>query len=408
MRMPNHLRWTQLWLLCWRDLVWERTLSACAIFVVAAALAPLWILWGLNNGVLGGLIDRMEKDPQLRRITPAATGINRFDQAWLERIRAWPEVAFVVPTVRFAASLVDLQSISGAAALNVELFETAPGDPFLINSPAPREGEIILSQGAANRLKIQPGQTVQLAFGRIRDGVSERAVLELRVPAVLAAEGFSREGGFVTTAVLTDIEHWRDGYTVASIGSTGAGEPPIRTLHPRFRLHTHSIRQIKGVADRLEAEGVALDVDYAPIASTLGLQSNLQSILILVGTVTGTGAALALAALQAASVRRKRKEYALLKLTGHGRSWLIAIPCLNAGLIAFGGVIVALLLYLAAALTINSYFSAHFLPGEAAVRLGAAGALWGAVGAMTLSIAPGAWAGWRAITVDAADELREV
>jgi putative ABC transport system permease protein len=401
------LRLAALLRMALRDLWHERTLALCTACVLAATLSPLWVLWGLERGVIGTLIERMERDPLMRRITPAATGNNRFDAAWIERVRTWPEVAFVIPTVRYSASLVDLYSPDAAMPLSTELFESAPADPLLAGARPPSGRSLVLSAAAAERLKARPGQTLRLSLGRERDGVTERAVVEVTVADVLPRSAGTRESALVPQAVLAAIEAWRDGYVVPGFGEAGSGAPPLREVHARFRLHTHSIRQVEDVARRLASEGVATDVDSPQIAATLGLQRNLQSVLALVAGVTVAGAVVALSALQVAAVRRKRREYALLKLTGHGRSWLVAMPCLSAAAVAVLGAALGLAVHGLAAWAINGHFASHLADGERAVRLGGSEMGIGLAAALVVSLVPALVAGWRASKVEAADELRE-
>jgi putative ABC transport system permease protein len=401
------LRLAPLLRMALRDLWHERTLALCTACVLAATLAPMWVLWGLERGVIGTLIERMERDPLMRRITPTATGNNRFDADWVERVRAWPEVAFLIPTVRYSASLVDLYSPDAAMPLSTELFESAPGDPLLAGAKPPTGLSLVLSAAAAERLNARPSQTLKLSLSRERDGVTERTVVEVAVVDVLPRAAGTRESALVPQTLLAGIESWRDGYIVPGFGDAGSGAPPTREIHARFRLHTHSIREVESVARRLASEGVATDVDSPQIAATLGLQRNLQAVLTLVAVVTVTGAAVALSALQVAAVRRKRREYALLKLTGHGRSWLVAMPCLTAAAIAVLGAAAGLCVYALAAWAINRYFASHLADGERAVRLSGVEVGIGLAAALVVSLVPALVAGWRASKVEAADELRE-
>lgn len=401
------LRVAALMRMALRDLWYERTLALCSACVLAATLSPLWVLWGLERGVIGTLIERMERDPLMRRITPAATGINRFDAAWIERVRTWPEVAFVIPTVRYSASLVDLYSAEAAMPLNTELYETAPGDPLLAGATPPAGLSLVLSAAAAERLNTRTGQTLQLSLTRERDGVTERTVVEVKVAGVMPRSAGTRESALVPQALLAGIESWRDGYVVPGFGDAGSGAPPVREVHARFRMHTHSIRQVEDVARRLASEGVTTDIDSPQIAATLGLQRNLQSVLALVAGVTVAGAVAALSALQVAAVRRKRREYALLKLTGHGRSWLVAMPCLSAAVVAVLGAAIGLAVHGLAAWAINRHFASHLADGERAVRLGGSEIGIGFAAALVVSLVPALVAGWRASRVEAADELRE-
>ncbi len=404
-RIP--LRSAALLRLAWHELWHERWMAISAACVLAACLAPLWTLWGLERGVIGTLIERMERDPQMRRITPLATGQHRFDAAWFDRVRTWPEVEFAIPTVRYAASLVDLFSDAASEPLNTELHESAAGDPLLAGVRPPVERAMVLSHSAAQRLQVKPGDALSLALGRERLGQTERVRLDLSVADVLPVQAGSREMAMVSGGLLSDIEHWRDGYTVPGLGEQGQGLAPPRGTHARFRLHTRSIREVEAVAARLAAEGIPVEVDSPQIAATLGLQRNLRAILTLVGVVLVAGAAVALTALQVSTMQRKRREQALLNLTGHGAAWLVALPAVSAVAVALAGAALASLLYGAAAMAIDLHFAAHLASGEAAVRLGPDGLAAGFAGAVLLSLPPALYGGWKASTVETADELRE-
>lgn len=401
------LRIGQLLRLAWHDLWHERWLAACAACVLAATLAPLWTLWGLERGVIGTLIERQDRDPLMRELVPAATGANRFDAAWFERVRRWPEIAFVMPTIRSAAALVELFSESANAPVTLELRSTAASDPLLGGAVPPTGRGLVLSDEAAKRLNAKPGQALTIPLAREREGRSERAALAVSVAGVLPLAVSDGTSALAAPELLEAIESWRDGYRVDGFGDAGSGPPPARAVHPLFRMYAVSIREVEALAARLEAEGVSTHTRGREIASTLGLQRNLRTVLGLVAAITLAGAVVALAALQIANVRRKRREYALLKLTGHGRAWLVALPCVHAIAVALAGALLALLVYAVAAGAINTYFAAHLAAGEAAVRLGVAGVAAGTLAAVIISMLPALWGGWRASNVEAADELRD-
>lgn len=401
------LRLGQLLRLAWHDLWHERWLAACAACVLAATLAPLWTLWGLERGVIGTLIERQDRDPLMRELVPAATGANRFDAAWFERVRRWPEVGFVIPTIRAAAALVELYSDGANAPVSADLRSTAPGDPLLAGLAPPTGRALVLTDEAARRLNAKPGSALTIPLAREREGVSERAAVAVTVAAVLPLSASDGRAALAAPALLEAIESWRDGYRIEGFGDAGSGPPPPREVHPMFRMYATSIREVEALAARLEAEGVSTHTRGREIASTLGLQRNLRTVLGLVAAITMSGAVVALAALQIADLRRKRREYALLKLTGHGSAWLVALPCVHAVAVALAGALLALGVYALAAFAINTYFAAHLAVGEAAVRLGGAGVAAGTLAAIIISVLPALAGGWRASNVEAADELRE-
>lgn len=401
------LRPGQMLRLSWHDLWHERWLAACAACVLAATLAPLWTLWGLERGVIGTMIDRQDHDPLMREIVPTTTGSGHFDAAWFERVRRWPELNFVIPTVRSAAALVELFSKSASMPVTLELRPSTLHDPLLAGLPPPTGSGLVLSTEAARQLNVRPGQALTIPLARERDGVSERVALGVSVTSVLPLKASDGVNGLAAPGLMESIEAWRDGYRVPGFGDQGSGPPPPRGVYPLFRMYAASIGEVEMLTARLEAEGVSTRTREREIASTLGLQRNLRAVLVMVAGITFSGAVVALAALQIATMRRKRREFALLKLTGHGRGWLISLPCLNALAVALLGGLLALLIYAGAAMAINVYFAAHLASGEAAVRLGAFQVAVGMLAAVVISLLPALWGGWRASNVEAADELRD-
>jgi len=410
MRAPDgapRLRLAQLWRLASRDLWHERWLAACAACVLAASLAPLWVLWGLERGVVGTMIERQNRDPLMRQLVPASSGSKRFDAAWLAHVRSWPDMAFVIPTVRSTAALVDLYADDAPAPLRVDLRATDQGDPLLGGLPPPAASALVLSADAAKRLGVIAGKPLKISLTRERQNRSEFAAIPVQVAGVLPLNASEGTMALAPLALLDAIEAWRDGHVIAAFGPEGDGPPPPRDVHPLFRMYARAIQDVGPLAARLEAEGISTYTQEREIASTLGLQSNLRTVLGLVAAVTVTGAVIALSALQIATVRRKRREHALLKLTGHGQAWLVALPCVHAVATALAGGALALVVYALGAAAINAHFAKYLGAGEAAVRLGAADIAIGLAATILISVLPALWGGWRASRVEAADELRD-
>ena len=398
---------THLLRLTLRDLWYERWLAFCAACVLAATLAPLWTLWGLERGVIGTLIERQNKDPAMLQVLPETTGSHRFDADWFRRVAAWPGVAFVMPETRSIASQVDLFADGAPAPVRVDLQPTAQGDPLLAGVAPPPDGRLLLTRRAAQQLRVVAGQTVTLALERERGGTVERATLPLVVAAVLPVTQQDGTAALCGLALLEDIQSWRDGNTVARLGPQGNGEAPRSGVYPRFRAYAPSIQEVAGLAARMEAEGISVYTRAREIASTLGLQRNLRAVLAMVAVIAGAGAGVALIAMQISAVQRKRREYALLQLVGHGRGWLMALPCLAASATALLGALLAFGVYLGAAGAINAYFARYLSSDEAAVALGPQGFALGVVAVLVMSIVPALLGGWRASNVEAADVLRD-
>lgn len=407
----------QLLRFAFADLRRDGLLSGCSMLMLAASLAPLLTLFGLEHGVIGTMIERQDKDPAMRLIVPEVTGANRFDASWFARVAQWPEVAFVLPATRAIAGLVDLVPAGGEAVrvpVRASVLPTAAGDPVTRGFGAERlhsaPGEpvaVILSAGAARKLAATPGMRLDLVISRSRGGVSEPAIATAEVRGVLPVERYAGDAGFVASSVIEAIQGYRDGHAVAALGWAGDGPAPTIDSYPLFRLYTRSIRDVAVVTARLQAMDVTLFTREGEIAATLGLQRNLIAVLLIVSTLAALGFAVAMVALQIATVRRKRREYAILQLVGYGRGWLVALPCVEAALLAAGGIVLAGLLYAGAAAGINLHFAEHLAQGERACRLAPSTATALAVLALLVSLLPALLAGLAAAAIDPGDELRE-
>lgn len=407
MRAPG-LRAGPLLLLAWRDVLHDRWLALGAACVLGATLAPLWTLWGLQAGIIGTLIDRQNRDPAMREIRPESGAGHRFDEAWFREVALQPGVAFVIPNTRSIAAQVDLHTAAAGNALRVDLLPTAAGDPLLGARAAPRHTGLVLSHSAAQRLKASAGNKVTLLLERQRGEKQEAAAALLAVEGVLAEDEYDRAVALAPLALLEDVQFWRDGYTVTVFGADGNGAAPRQAAYPLFRLYAHSIREVDALAASLEARGVAVYTRGREIAATLGLQKNVRAILAIVAAIALAGSVIALWALQLSTVRRKRRDFAILILTGHGRGWLIGTACLSATAVALAGAAIGLAAATLAGGAINTYFSAHFGATESAVRMAALDVVVGTAAALLLCLIPAAWGGWLASNMKAGDELREI
>jgi putative ABC transport system permease protein len=246
-----------------------------------------------------------------------------------------------------------------------------------------------------------------LALERRRDAQEERAAVSLRVGGVLPETGYEGQAALVPLGLLEAIQAWRDGHTVPGLGAAGNGPPPQTTVYPLFRMYASSIRDVEPLARRLESEGISVYTRAREIASTLGLQRNLRAVLSMIAAIAVAGAMMALVAMQLSTLRRKRRDYAVLKLVGHGRDWLIALPCIHAIAVASAGMVIAWAIYTLAAQAINAYYADHLGVGEKAVQLHLREFAWACAGALAVSVLPALWGGSRAAKVEAADELRE-
>jgi putative ABC transport system permease protein len=212
------------------DLVHEWVLSLCLVLAVAAILGPLLLLFGLKYGTIATLRQRLIEDPRNREIRPLVS--RSFDRQWFERLRARPEVAFVVPTTRQIAATVQVHVPGKQAAVALDLVPTAPGDRLLSENGAttPAEHAGVLTAAAAEELGVAVGQTVVMIAKRLKGSSFESGELELEVSAILDPRASTLKTMFVRLAVLEAVEQFKDGRAVPRYGWSGS--TPI--AQPRY------------------------------------------------------------------------------------------------------------------------------------------------------------------------------
>jgi len=399
------------------DLQHEWAITLCRIASVAAVLAPLLVLFGLHQGVIGTLLERMDRDPAMRAITPDVTGANRFDAGWFARMRARPDVAFAMPNTRAIAAQVDLLPASGTAAapVRVSLLPTAPGDPVAgepgdAGAPPLAEGldQVSLSARAAEKLGVGPADTVVAAIERTRGGRIEPVALTLHVLSVVPPERFDGLAAFVTLPLLEAVQSYRDGFAVPALGWSGDGEAAATGGYPLFRLYARGIGDVDALARDLKRDGVSVATRAGEIAQAQALARNLTVILAMVAALGGTGYLVSLAADQWANAQRKRRELAVLGLVGYTRGWLVCYPLAQAAAVALAGGALAVLVFLGVAASIDAFFSQSIATGESACRLDAAQLAACVAATLLVSLLPAVATGLFYGRLEVSEELRDV
>ncbi|MCW8906140.1 MAG: FtsX-like permease family protein [Sedimenticola sp.] len=207
----------------------EWVLTLCLVSALAAVLAPLLILLGLKEGTVETLRDRLVQDPVYREIRPAIT--RTFDQQWLDRLHNEQGVAFLIPTILPASSMIHLRSGTASGEL-VDLVPTAGGDPLLLENSGviPLEGECVLSSEAARRLGVSSGDQVTARVTRSRGGRMENVDQLLQVVAVLDTRAGTLPRIYAPLDFVVDVESYKEGREVAARGWRGESAYPYMSF----------------------------------------------------------------------------------------------------------------------------------------------------------------------------------
>ncbi|MDF9393502.1 MULTISPECIES: FtsX-like permease family protein [Methylococcus] len=369
--MPETLRQLRLLAgLAGRDLRHEWRVTLCLALAIAAVLAPLLVLFGLKSGIVDTFTARLKSDPRNLEIVWRLNG--SLDRDWLARLRSDPQVGFAVPSTRTLAATLDLAAADGKGLEDVDLIPTDKGDPLFGAADAVPQGvgELALSHEAAARLSVSAGTRVEgILYRNFRQ---QRQVLRLplRVSAVLAEVRYSGWGAFVSLPLLEALERYRDGYAVPELGvADGTSHTLGAPRYARLRLYARNLETVPGLAESLRGQGYDVSTRSKDIELVRNIDHALSFLFRLIAGVGVAGCVLSLGASLWASVERKRRDLALLRLVGIRNAVLAGFPAIQAAGVAAVGIALAFAAYFAAAETINRTFRTDLGRDEFVCRL---------------------------------------
>ena len=382
-------------------------MSGCFVLALAAVLGPMLVLFGLKFGIVGGMLDQLIEDPANREIRPVGSG--RYDRAWLGALRQREDVTFLVPRTRSIAATVQLKSESSSRILNAEVIPSDKGDPLLRSVEAMPDGlrSVVLSQSAASKLAVKPGDRIDGSLVRQFRGKRERVHLELNVAAIAPAAAFNRDGAFADLLLVEALEDFRDGHAVPALDWSGDESTQDRT-YPSFRLYARSIYDVAELKEALTRAGVDSRTKVGDIELVMKMDRNLSTIYWAIAIIGLVGFSLSLGASLWANVDRKRKELSVLRLVGFRTGDIVWFPMIQAFYTAILGWALAVGIYQGAALAINDMLSTQLADGQQVCVLLTEHYVAALVVTVVSAVLAAALAGMRSARIAPAEGLREI
>lgn len=394
--------------LSFRDYSNEWRMSGCFVLALSSVLAPMLILFGLKFGIVSSMIVELVENPSNREIRPIGSG--HYDDQWIEDFRNRADVEFIVPKTRALAATIQLKSKTAKRILSTELMATAEGDPLLLGiSRIPRQySEVILSQSAAQKLKVKPDDSIDASLARQFNGKREREHLSLRVIDIANAAVTSRNVAFVNLELLVASENFKDGREVSALGWSGNQDDTGLRVYPSFRLYARSIYDVRTLVSELERQGVRVKANVGEIATVQSIDQNLSIIFWIIACVGGLGFSFSLGASLWANVDRKRKELSILRLVGFNSSNIVLFPVLQSVYTAILGWLVAVLVYLLFEQLINRFLAPRLNLDQALCFLLAEHFLWALALTLVIAVLAAILGGTRAASIEPSDGLRDI
>ena len=205
--------------LIFSDLRFEWVLSLCMVLALGAVFAPLFILLGLQEGIVGNMFDRLKSDPGSRLVTPRSPLIEPLDDAWLRLLQ---ERASVIIT----SSVSYLQLSVDGLDDPVNAVPTVPQDPLMIENGISLSGadrQIVLSDRLARLTGKKSGDAFSVMPIR-NTGQEERVRIEFLVAGILPRVSSEDAKIWLPVTLFEWLYRWRKGRAVPELGLTGRGD----------------------------------------------------------------------------------------------------------------------------------------------------------------------------------------
>jgi len=394
-----------------RDFLHERLMSACAVLSLASILVPLLVLAGVRYGVVNALKERLLRDPTILTVLPTGSG-SGYSLAWIEKLKERPEVAFVIPRTRDIAATMQFERPGSAGGKRVaaDMEPTAAGDPLLEqhHAPIPTGDQVVLSASAARKLDVKAGDPIVGSLGRrLASGKLESVSLPLTVVSVLPLEAEDKDVAFLELSLLEAAECYRDGIAVPSRGFSGDAPGDAPRQYSGFRLYARDMESVAPLRDYLTGKGIEVVTRAREIQAVQGLDHSLTLIFALIAASAGAGFMASTASSVMASVRRKDKYLAMIRLLGFTSAAVRLFPIVQSLLTAVCGSLLAVAAYAAIGLAIDALFS-DALYGEVVCRLPLTHLLLTFGLVVLLSLLASVQASVRAARIDPSEVLREL
>jgi len=201
------------------DMLHEWRMSLCLVLAVAAIAVPLLLFFGLKQGTVETLRQRLLDNPSTLELQPVTERL--LDEKWFALWRQDPRVGFVVPHTRKLSAQADVAPVGGGTAKRLDLHPTLPGDMLLVRygiKQVPDDG-CVLSYTAAEQLGAEPGK--KLTFTVTREQGRSKVTHDFEVVGVLPVEAGSLPSAYIPLAQLEAIEDYKDGKAVSAFGWPG-------------------------------------------------------------------------------------------------------------------------------------------------------------------------------------------
>ncbi|HIU18167.1 MAG TPA: ABC transporter permease [Candidatus Avidesulfovibrio excrementigallinarum] len=193
-------------------------------------------------------------------------------------------------------------------------------------------------------------------------------------------------------------------------GSDSAGQPAFllgRRGYSSFRMYAASMDDVAPLAADLERESMHITTQADRIEEIRRLDEGLSLLFWLIAAASFLGGTACLLSSIYASVERKRREFAVLRLLGLYGVRLGVFPLVSSLVLTLGGMVVGLGIFHAMSRTIGVFFAGSLAEGERVCALGLPEQALAVLIAAGLAVLAGGAAALRLSSIEPSESLRD-
>ncbi|WP_305370467.1 ABC transporter permease [Photobacterium leiognathi] len=202
--------------LAFRDIAHERILSFCMALSLGAIFTPIIILLGLQQGIIGNMLDTLASDPASRLVRPKFMMQTPVPNEFLTEIKKVGAEFIPSETSHLLLNVKGLPD-------SVNVVPSSKEDPFVKKSDhkdiSDRIHWVVISESLAKQLGKQQGDSLTLLLKRTTNSnYPEEVPLDFKIVGILNSKLMPDLKIYLPVAIFNDIYHWRKGYSAANLG----------------------------------------------------------------------------------------------------------------------------------------------------------------------------------------------
>ncbi|MGL6316952.1 hypothetical protein [Vibrio sp. WXL103] len=202
-----------------RDILHERILSICMACSLGAIFTPIIILLGLQQGIIGNMLDKLESDPASRLVRPKFMSQ---DSIPLEDLQTLRQAAVEMIPSETSHLLIEVEGIRDS----INAVPSSQSDPFVLHSNPAWLGEealwVVISESLSKKTGKRVGDELTLQLRRVvRSNNPEEVPMDFKIVGILEHTMMPDTKMYLPVSIFNEVYNWRKGFAASQLGLQG-------------------------------------------------------------------------------------------------------------------------------------------------------------------------------------------